>query len=123
MYRHKLSCPLTRFAPNACLLTVALLMINNCSSEKPALIPPPDHPIQLRVENDSTTVIDVIQAKPCGANAKAYKPQMTSIKPRERIMLQIYQQCVDLVALDAFGNVMDELVGLRLNSNITWKIK
>ena len=79
MYRHKLSCPLTRFALNACLLTVALLMINNCSSEKPALIPPPDHPIQLRVENDSTTVIDVIQAKPCGANAKAYKPQMTSL--------------------------------------------
>jgi hypothetical protein len=113
----------TRFLIVFSLLLTALLLINNCSSNKNGLKPPPEHPIQLRVVNESATVIDVIQAKPCGAKARQYKPQINTIKPQERIMLQIYEECVDLVALDAFGNVMDELAGLRLNSNITWKIK
>jgi len=123
MYRYLSHRGLTRLTIKLCLLVIALPLINNCSSEKAALKPPPTHPIQLRVENDSSTVIDVIQAKPCGTDAKHYKPQMNSIKPHERVMLQIYEHCVDLVALDGFGNVMDELGGLRLNSNITWKIK
>lgn len=113
----------TRLATKLCLLIIVITLLNNCSSEKPAIKPPPQHPIQLRVENDSSTVIDVIQAKPCGAKPALYKPQMNAIKPKERIMLQFYEECVDLVALDAFGNIMDELGGLRLNSNITWKIK
>ena len=123
MYRYKSFRRLSRFAIQPCLLVSVIFLFNNCSSNKPAIQPPPDHPIQLRVENNSSTVIDVIQAKPCGAAASGYKPQMNTIKPQERIMLQIYEHCVDLVALDAFGNVMDELAGLRLNTNITWKIK
>ena len=106
----------------ACLMAF-LPLLNNCSSEKTALKPPPDNPIELRVENNSLTVIDVIEAKPCGADDKQYQPQMEAIKPKQRVMLHIYQECVDLVALDGFGNVMDELVGLRLNTNITWKIQ
>ncbi|MGD8593723.1 MAG: hypothetical protein PVF82_12855 [Gammaproteobacteria bacterium] len=105
------------------LLLALIPLINNCSPVKPALKPPPENPIELRVENHSSAVIDVIQSKPCGANDDQYKPQMNAIKPEERIMLHIYEECVDLVALDGFGNVMDELVGLRLNSNITWKIR
>lgn len=99
------------------------LLITNCSSDKETLKPPPENPIQLRVENKSASVIDVINAKPCGASDEHYKPQMNAIKPNDRILLQIYEECVDLVALDGFGNVLDELVGLRLNSNITWKIR
>lgn len=106
-----------------CFWLALALLINNCSSEKSALKPPPENPIELRVENHSSSVIDVIQAKPCGANDDQYKTQMNAIKPEERIMLHIYEDCVDLVALDGFGNVMDELAGLRLNSNITWKIQ
>ncbi|MCG6969179.1 MAG: hypothetical protein LJE85_05345 [Gammaproteobacteria bacterium] len=105
------------------LLLVFLPMLNNCSSEKAALKPPPENPIELRVENHAAAVIDVIEAKPCGSDDKQYRPQMEAIKPNQRIMLHIYQDCVDLVARDGFGNVMDELVGLRMNSNITWKIK
>ena len=111
------------FPLKLCLLLAVLLLINNCSSNKPGLKPPPENPIQLRVENDSPNVIDVIQSKPCGTDATQYRPQMNTIKPKERIMLQIYEECVDLIALDAFGSVMDELEGLRLNSNITWRIK
>ena len=106
-----------------CLFLTVLPLINNCSSEKTALKPPPENPIELRVENNSSSVIDVIQAKPCGADAKEFKTQMNGIKPKERIMLHIYEECVDLEALDGFGNVMNELLGLRLNSNITWKIQ
>jgi hypothetical protein len=112
-----------RHVARVCLLLTLLPLINNCSSDKTALKPPPENPIELRVENNSLSVIDVIQAKPCGANEDQYKPQMNGIKPKERIMLHIYEECVDLVALDGFGNVMDELVGLRLNSHITWKIQ
>jgi hypothetical protein len=104
-------------------LLAFLPLLNNCSSEKPALKPPPDNPIELRVENNSSQVVDVIEAKPCGADDTQYQSQMEAIKPKQRVMLHIYQECVDLVALDSFGNVMDELVGLRLNSNITWKIQ
>ena len=106
-----------------CVLLALLFLINNCSSEKAVLKPPPENPIELRVENHAAAVIDVIEAKPCGSDDKQYRPQMEAIKPNQRIMLHIYQDCVDLVARDGFGNVMDELVGLRMNSNITWKIK
>jgi hypothetical protein len=105
------------------VLLISLPLFNNCSSQKPALKPPPENPIELRVENNSQQVIDVIEAKPCGADASQYKPQMEAIKSKQRVMLHIYQECVDLVARDSFGNVMDELVGLRMNSNITWKIE
>ncbi|WP_455211880.1 hypothetical protein [Kaarinaea lacus] len=115
--------PLVKRMGILCLVLAFLPLINNCSTEKAALKPPPDNPIELRVENHASSVIDVIQAKPCGMDDKEYKPQMNGIKPQERIMLHIYEECVDLVALDSFGNVMDELVGLRLNTNITWKIQ
>ena len=111
-----------RRVAGACLLLILFPLINNCSSDKTALKPPPDNPIELRVENNSSSVIDVIQSKPCGANEDQYKSQINSVKPKDRIMLHIYEECVDLVALDGFGNVMDELAGLRLNSRITWKI-
>jgi hypothetical protein len=100
-----------------------LLLLSACASEPVGLKPPPEDPIKLRVINQSDTVIDVIDAKPCGADDSQYKTQMESIKPNQRIMLHIYQECVDLVALDAFGSALDELPGLRLNSNITWKIQ
>lgn len=105
------------------VFVIFLLLITNCSSDKAVLKPPPETPIQLRVENNSAGVIDVINSKPCGASEEHYKPQMNTIKPNDRIMLHIYEECVDLEALDGFGNVLDELVGLRLNSNITWKIR
>ena len=105
------------------LCLTSLPLINNCSTEPVALVPPPENPIELRIENNSSTVIDVIRAKPCGSDDSQYKPQMEAVKPNERIMLHIYEHCVDLEALDSFGNVMDELAGLRINSNITWKIQ
>lgn len=106
------------------LAAVAMsLILISCGSEKKALKPPPEHPIELRVENLSTTVIDEIQAKPCGYSNEYFKTQMHGLKPKQRTMLHIYQECVDLIALDGFGNVMDQLVGLRLNTHITWKIK
>lgn len=115
--------PLASRLGMACLVLMFAPLINNCSTQKAGLKPPPENPIELRVENNASSVIDVIQAKPCGTNEKEYKPQMNGIKPGERIMLHIYEECVDLVALDSFGNAMDELVGLRMNSNITWKIQ
>ena len=123
MFRDCSKYPFTQRLSAIWLILACLPLINNCSSEKAALKPPPENPIELRIENNSASVIDVIQAKPCGADAKEYKTQMSAIKPNERIMLHIYEHCVDLVALDGFGNVMDELAGLRLNSNITWKIQ
>lgn len=122
MYRYFSKSMLIKSSIKLSLGIALLLLINNCSLDKAALKPPPDHPIQLRVENHSPTVIDVIQAKPCGSDPKQYKPQITGVKPKERIMLEIYEDCVDLIALDGFGNIMDELAALRLNSNITWKI-
>ena len=113
----------TRRLAIICLVTASLPLINNCSTEKTALKPPPENPIELRVENNATSVIDVIQAKPCGADTKEYRPQMSGIKPKQRVMLHIYEECVDLVALDSFGNVMDEFVGLRMNTHTTWKIQ
>ena len=104
------------------LYLVLLAFFFGCSSEPVGLKPPPENPIQLKVENNSADVIDVIQAKPCGSGDENYKTQIHGVKPQERITLQIYEECVDLVALDGFGNVMDSLVGLRLNSYITWKI-
>lgn len=116
-----------RFYPRrlgaAGLFFMSTLLIMNCASEAPELKSTPTNPITLRVENNSSKVIDVIQAKPCGTDNRQFKPQMNAIKPKERIMLQIYEECVDLVALDGFGNVLDELVGLRMNANITWKIQ
>ena len=123
MYRNEWKKGFGRRLGRIGILLALVPLINNCTPEKPALKPPPENPIELRVENHSSTVIDVIQAKPCGAGDDQYKPQMNAIKPQERIMLHIFEECVDLVALDSFGNVMDELVGLRLNSNITWKIQ
>lgn len=104
------------------LITISSTLIISCASDAPKPPPIPKHPIQLRVHNESDKIIDAIDAKPCGFKAKYYKTQMTGIKPGQKIMLEIYQQCVDLVALDGFGTVLDELKYLRLNSHITWKI-
>ncbi|MDH5327570.1 MAG: hypothetical protein OEZ68_01520 [Gammaproteobacteria bacterium] len=80
-------------------------------------------PIQLRVHNNSSNIIDSIDAKPCGSGPEQYKTQMTGIKPQQKIMLEIYMSCVDLVATDGFGTPLAELTQLRLNTNTIWSIR
>lgn len=104
-------------------ISFCCLLLLSCATEVPKPPKLSKNPIQLRVHNVSNNIIDSIEAKPCGYSSKQYKTQMTGIKPQQKIMLEIYQQCVDLVALDGFGTVLDELTHLRLNSNTIWTIR
>ena len=108
---------------NILIFLISSLLVISCATEAPKPPPIPKNPIQLRVHNDSDKFVDTINAKPCGGTTKDYKTQLTGLKPGQKIMLEIYQQCVDLVALDGFGSVLGELKYLRLNSNITWNIR
>ena len=114
---------ISQLIPSALVTGFIVLTLTACSTQTSKPFAPPSKPIQLRVHNDSEKIIDSIDAKPCGSTNKEYKTQMTGIKPQQKIMLEIYMHCVDLVALDGFGTVLNELQSLRLNSNITWSIR
>jgi hypothetical protein len=100
------------------------LTLSRCGSQPEVELPPlSENPYRLQVVNSSTEVVDAIQFKPCGTPEKHYATLTTGIKPNQKVILNVYNVCIDVIAVDAFRQTLYEQDGFNMNQHTTWKIK
>jgi hypothetical protein len=78
--------------------------LSHCASDPTAVDLPPkaENPFKVHIINNTKAFVDTVQIKPCGTPAKYYTTLTQSIKPEEKVMLDVYEMCIDVVAEDSF---------------------
>ena len=57
---------------------------------------------KIAIVNASDNIINTIKYKPCGSNSSSYQYLTGNLRPAEKFTINIYSQCVDLLATNAF---------------------
>jgi len=78
---------------------------------------------KLIIVNESDKIVSAIQYKPCGSEDTHYKHLTGNLRPNERLTINIYSQCVDMLATNAFKKKLVHMENLNLNQIKTWNIK
>lgn len=84
---------------------------------------PPATPHKIAIVNASSNVINSIKYKPCGSQDNRYKYLTGNLRPNEKFSINIYSQCVDLIATNAFKKNLVDVKNVDLNKIKTWTIK
>ena len=109
---------------STCLAVLLMLSLSHCASEPEIKLPPKSSKaLTLNIENLSADFVDSIQFKPCGTPAKYYATAAERIKPNERVSINIYDLCVDLVAVDGFRQTLHQKSNFRPTQIAVWKLK
>lgn len=83
----------------------------------------PSTPHKIAIVNASPNVINSIKYKPCGSQDNRYKYLTGNLRPNEKFSINIYSQCVDLIATNAFKKNLVDVKNVDLNKIKTWTIK
>lgn len=75
------------------------------------------------IANNSEQYVDTVRFKPCGTPQKQYATLASNIKPNEKIILNVYEVCIDVVAEDAFQQTVYEQNGIRMTKITNIDIK
>jgi S-ribosylhomocysteine lyase LuxS involved in autoinducer biosynthesis len=78
---------------------------------------------KIHIVNHTQDFVDTIRFKPCGAPTKLYTTLTGSIKPEEKVMLNVYELCIDVVAEDAFQQTVYEQNNVKVTHSVTLDIK
>jgi len=78
---------------------------------------------KIAIVNASSNVINSIQYRPCGANDDQYRYLTSNLRPNEKLSINIYSQCVDLIATNAFKRNLVDVKNVDLSKIKTWTIK
>ncbi len=81
------------------------------------------NPHKIAIVNASSNVVNTIKYKPCGSNNNSYQHLTGNLRPNERISINIYSQCVDLLATNAFKKNLVDVKNVDLSKIKTWTIK
>jgi len=81
------------------------------------------HRHEIAIINSSNSIITTIKFKPCGSTNLPYKSLTENLKPSEKLTVNIYSQCVDLLATNAFNKKLVDVKNVNLNTIRTWTIK
>lgn len=110
------------------LLICALSAASGCSStsedssaQHTDLAPPTSH--KIAIVNASDNVINSIQYRPCGSGDNHYQYLTGNLRPNEKLSINIYSQCVDLIATNAFKKNLVDVKNVDLSKTKTWTIK
>jgi len=80
-------------------------------------------PHSIVIINTSNSVITTIKYRPCKTNKRSYQSLTENLKPSEKLTVNIYSQCVDLLATNAFNKKLVDVKNVNLNNIKTWTIK
>jgi hypothetical protein len=78
---------------------------------------------KIAIVNESGNVINAIKYRPCGASDGRYQYLTGNLRPNEKLSVNIYSQCVDLIATNAFKKNMVDVKNVDLKQIKTWTIK
>jgi hypothetical protein len=106
------------------LAGIMVLILSHCASEPTVEAPPPvENPYQLNVINNRAEIVDTVRLKPCGTPAKFYTTAANGLKPNERVMVNVYNVCVDVKAEDGFRHTLYEQSDLLVSKTKTLQLK
>jgi len=80
-------------------------------------------PHKIAIVNASPNVINSIKYKPCGSQDNRYHYLTGNLRPNEKFSINIYSQCVDLLATNAFKKKLVDIKNIDLKKIKTWTIK
>ena len=80
-------------------------------------------PYKISIVNASEEPINDIKYKPCNSRTLKYQQITGILKPQERFTINIYSQCVDLLATNAFKKKLVNVKNVDLKNIKTWTIK
>ena len=78
---------------------------------------------KIAIVNESGNVINAIKYRPCGASDGRYQYLTGNLRPNEKLSVNIYSQCVDLLATNAFKKNLVDVKNVDLKQIKTWTIK
>lgn len=78
---------------------------------------------KIAIVNASGNVINAIKYRPCGTGDGRYQYLTGNLRPNEKLSINIYSQCVDLIATNAFKKNLVDVKNVDLNKIKTWTIK
>ena len=78
---------------------------------------------KIAIVNASKESINDIKYKPCNTHTQKYLPLTDNLRPQEKFTINIYSQCVDLLATNAFKKKLVSVKNVDLSTIKTWTIK
>jgi hypothetical protein len=78
---------------------------------------------KMHIINHTKDFVDTVRFKPCGAPVKSYTTLTSSIGPEEKVMLNVYELCIDVIAEDPFQQTVFEQSDINVTSRTTLDIK
>ena len=78
---------------------------------------------KINIINASNTIINDIRFKPCNSQTAQYLQLTDNLRPMEKFTINIYAQCVDLQARNAFKKKLVDVKNVDLQSVQTWTIR
>jgi hypothetical protein len=111
------------------LLSIFMGMVTGCASTTEIddtvvfdIIKEPS-PYKIAIVNASNNTINDIKYKPCNSHDTRYQQLTGHLRPKEKFSINIYSQCVDLLATNAFKKKLVDAKNVDLKSVKTWTIK
>lgn len=107
---------------------VVVLLLAGCSTsamqDSPAPAGQSDQTVrQLQITNHSSAVVNAIKYKPCNAATDVFLTLAENLKPKERVVFNLYDVCIDLKALNTFEDTLEEKNNLSLSEKGVWDIR
>ena len=78
---------------------------------------------KIAIVNASENVINTVKYKPCGSRPESYQYLTGNLRPTEKFTINIYSQCVDLLATNAFKKKLVDAQNVNLTTTNIWTIK
>ncbi len=110
------------------ILFLVMLLIVGCASNShfdatrhSETSPPVPH--KFAIVNASPHVINSIKYKPCGTENNHFQHLTENLRPNQKFSINIYSQCVDLMATNAFKKKLVHVKNVDLDKIKTWTIK
>lgn len=99
--------------------------LSHCASDQSKVDLPPkaENPFKMHIVNNTKEFVDTVQIKPCGTPAKYYSTLTHGIKPEEKVMANVYEMCVDVVAEDSFRQTVYEQNHIKMMQSTVLTIK
>ena len=78
---------------------------------------------KIKIVNASKEMINDIKYKPCNSHTIKYLQLADNLRPQEKFTINVYSQCVDLLATNAFKKKLVDVRNVDLSTVKTWTIK
>ena len=110
----------------AMLILLPVLLLSACASNPPGLPTQEElakmHVHHLQVVNNSKQVINAIRYKPCGGEQSGFHTLAQNLMPQERVAFNLFDNCIDVQAVNTFDQTLSEQKGLVMSENAVWEL-